>query len=166
MTFATSTTGSITPQAITVTALSSSKSYDGSNSSLATPTVTSGTLLGGDTAAFSKTYDTKNVGSDKILTATGSVNDGNGGSNYTVSFNTSNMGLITSRLITVTAGATTKGYDGSTTSTATPSITSGSLAGGDTAAFSETSTQGMSARARRSPRPAPSTTATAVMTIP
>ena len=108
VTFATSATGSITPQAITVTALSSSKSYDGSNSSLATPTVTSGTLLGGDTAAFSETYDTKNVGSDKILTATGSVNDGNGGSNYTVSFNTSNMGLITLRLITVTASATTK----------------------------------------------------------
>ena len=48
------------------------------------PTVTSGSLAPGDTAAFSETFDTQNVGIGKTLTASGSVNDGNGGNDYAV----------------------------------------------------------------------------------
>ena len=48
------------------------------------PTITSGSLAAGDTATFSESFDTKNVGIGKTLTPTGSVNDGNGGKNYDV----------------------------------------------------------------------------------
>ena len=74
------------PQAITVTAATSTKGYDGTTSSTATPTITAGSLATGDTAAFTETFDTRNVGTGKTLTAAGSVNDGNGGNNYAVTF--------------------------------------------------------------------------------
>ena len=83
----------------------------------------------GDTAAFSETYDTRNVGTGMTLTPAGSVNDGNGGSNYTVTLRANTAGSITARAITVTAAANTKSYDGTTTAAATPTITGGSLAG-------------------------------------
>ena len=46
-------------------------------------------------------------------------------------------GKIAARAITVTAAGSTKGYDGTASAAATPSIAAGSLAAGDTAAFSE-----------------------------
>src|SRR6202030_1444965 len=109
----------------------------GTTSSSGIPTVTGGTLATGDTAAFTETYDNKNVGTGKTLTATGSVNDGNSGNNYTVSFVTNTTGKITARAITVTAATDTKGYDGTTSSTGVPTVTGGSLASGDTGAFTE-----------------------------
>ena len=128
MTFVTNTTGSITARAITVTAAASTKVYDGTTSSTATPTITGGSLATGDTAAFSETFDTKNVGTGKTLTAAGSVNDGNSGNNYAVTFVANTTGSITARAITVTAATSTKSYDGTTSSTAAPTITAGSLA--------------------------------------
>ena len=114
MTFVTNTTGSITARAITVTAATSTKGYDGTTSSTAAPTITGGSLATGDTAAFTETFDTRNVGTGKTLTPAGSVNDGNGGNNYTVTFVTNTTGSITARAITVTAATSTKGYDGTT----------------------------------------------------
>ena len=52
----------------------------------AIPTITTGTLASGDTAAFTQTFDNANVGTAKTLTPAGVVNDGNGGANYTVTF--------------------------------------------------------------------------------
>ena len=138
VTFVTNTTGQITPLAITVTAAASSKTYDGTISSTATPTVTSGSLPSGDTAAFSETFATRNAGTGETLTAAGSVNDGDGGSNYTVTFVANATGQITPLAITVTAATATKVYDGTTSSTASPTIIAGSLAAGDTAAFTDT----------------------------
>ena len=63
------------------------------------------------------------MGTGKTLTAAGSVNDGNGGSNYAVTFVANTTGQITPRAITVTAATATKVYDGTTSSTATPTIT-------------------------------------------
>ena len=133
-----STTADITARAITVTAIASARVYDGTTSSTVTPTITSGSLAAGDTAVFTEVFDTRNVGTGKTLTAVGSVNDGNGGSNYSLSFVASTAGAIATRVITVTAVTSTKVYDGATSSTVTPTITSGSLAADDTAAFSET----------------------------
>jgi len=45
--------------------------------------------------------------------------------------------VITARPITVTAATNSRGYDGTTTAAATPTITSGTLAIGDTANFTE-----------------------------
>jgi len=129
------TTGVITARPITVTAGASSKVYDGLLTSPGVPTITSGSLLAGDTApAWVETYDSKNVGTTHVMTVTpASVNDGNGGANYTVTYNTIATGVITARPITVTAGASDKVYDGLLTSPGVPTITSGTLAAGDTA---------------------------------
>ena len=76
----------ITAEALTVTAATNTKAYDGTTSAAAIPTITSGSLQGSDTANFTETYDTKNVGTGKTLTPSGTVNDGNGGNNYTYTF--------------------------------------------------------------------------------
>ena len=54
-----------------MTAATNTKIYDGTTTAAATPTITSGSLATGDTAAFTETYDTKNVGTGKTLTASG-----------------------------------------------------------------------------------------------
>ena len=66
------------------------------------------------------------------------MNDGNGGASYTITFVNDTTGEITARAITVTATSDTKGYDATTASTAIPTITSGTLAGTDTASFTQT----------------------------
>ena len=95
-------------------------------------------MVSGDTATFTETFDTKDVGTGKTLTPVGSVNDGNGGNNYTVSVVTNATGSVSPRPITVTATASTKAYDGTISASAVPTITGGSLVAGDTRAFSET----------------------------
>ena len=130
------TTANITTLAITVTAVASTKAYDGTTSSSGSPSIAPA-LVGGDTSGFTQSYDTKHVGTGKTLTPSGSVNDGNSGNNYNVSFTSITTGVITARAITVTAATNTKSYDGTTSAAATPTITVGSLAAGDTANFSE-----------------------------
>jgi hypothetical protein len=131
-------TANIIARPITVTATPNVKIYDGTASASAVPTITSGSLVPGDTAAFSETFDNQKAGIGKTLTAAGSVNDGNGGNNYAVTLVTTTIGAIGPRAITVTAVSNSKVYDGTIAATATPAVTSGSLATGDTAAFSET----------------------------
>ena len=138
ITFANNTTGVITARAVTVTATTDTKTYNSSTSSSAVPTVTTGTLVGTDTGSFTQTFDTKNVGTAKTLTPAGSITDGNGGANYAITFATNTTGAITARAITVTASTDTKTYDGTTTSAAIPTITTGTLAGSDTGSFTQT----------------------------
>ena len=137
VTFVANTTGEIVARAITVTAASSTKTYDGSTSTTATPTITAGGLVAGDTVAFTEAFETKNAGTGETLTAAGSVNDGNDGSNYAVTFAADTTGQITARAITVTAATNTKNYDGTVSAAVKPTITTGSLAAGDAAAFNE-----------------------------
>ena len=137
VTFTNNTTGDVTARVILVTAVAATKTYDGTTTSSATPTVSEQTVATGDTAAFSESYDTRNAGTGKTLTAAGSVNDGNGGANYQVTFMTSTAGAVTARPITVTAATGTKTYDGMTSSAATPTVTGGGLVTGDTAVFAE-----------------------------
>src|SRR5262249_31543699 len=105
----------------TVTAVTDSRVYDGTTNSTAVPTIAPG-LAPGDAPQFSEAYDTKNVGVGKILTPSGSVNDGNNGANYSVTFANDTSGSITAMPITVTAVATTKAYDGTTSSSGEPAI--------------------------------------------
>ena len=75
--------------------MTNTKPYDGTTSAGAIPTVTG--LQGSDTVTnLSETYDTPAVGTGKTLSvATYTVNDGNGGANYTVSTVTNATGVIT-----------------------------------------------------------------------
>ncbi len=135
ITFVTDTTGVITLRPISVTATTDTKVYDGTTASSAVPTLTSGTLVGGEVANFTQTFDNRNVGTGKTLTATGNVN---GESNYAITFLTDTTGVITARPLTVTAASDTKVYDGTTSSTGIPTVTGGSIVGGETGNFSQT----------------------------
>src|SRR5207247_2007856 len=65
VTFSSVNTGTITGRAITVTATTDSRTYDGTSASVGVPTITSGSLISGDTANFSQTFNNKNVGTGK-----------------------------------------------------------------------------------------------------
>src|SRR4029077_18686162 len=83
ITFVDNTLGIITQAPITVTAVADNRQYNGTTSSANAPTI-SPNLFSGDTSGFTQSYDTKHVGTGKTITASGVVNDGNGGANYAV----------------------------------------------------------------------------------
>ena len=132
----------ITNAQITVTAIANTKTYDGNTSAVEIPTITTGSLAGGDIAVFKETYDSKNEGSGKTITpAVISIVDALGvsmASNYTVMLTNSANGVISKRDLTVTAAANEKIYDGTISAAASPTITAGTLASGDIALFKET----------------------------
>src|SRR5205807_2144437 len=120
-------TGTINKQAMTITAVTDSKTYDGTTTSSLTPTF--GSLQTGDTTTtFPQVFDSRNAGS-RTLTPGGIVNDGNSGNNYSYTFNTA-TGTISKAALTISAVTDSKTYDGTTTSSATPTF--GSLQTGDT----------------------------------
>ena len=100
----------VSPEAITITAVANSKVYDGTTSAAAVPTITSGSLATGDTADFTETYSTRNVGTGLTLKPSGTVNDDNGGENYTYTFVAVSTGVITPAALTITADDQTKAY--------------------------------------------------------
>ena len=101
--FADNTNGTISQTNLTVTAAPNTKTYDGTTSAAATPTVSAGSIQTGDSAAWTESYDTKNAGSGKTLTPAGTVTDGNGGANYNVTFASDTSGIINRTNLTVTA---------------------------------------------------------------
>ena len=131
ITFATNTTGAITARAITVTATTDSKTYDATTSSAAIPTITAGTLAGTDTGSFTQTFDNANVGTGKTLIPAGSVNDGNLGANYAITFVNDTTGVISQWAVTVTADSGQAKIYGTPDPTLTYTVTSGSLQPGD-----------------------------------
>lgn len=110
---------------ITVTAAANSKTYDGTTSASATPTITSGTLSSGDNGVFTESYDTRNVGSSKTLTPTGTIRDSGSAdvtSRYTITWTAANSGTITAATLTYTATGVHRNY-GSANPTFSGSIT-------------------------------------------
>jgi len=106
--------GDITPAPLTVTALSNTKVYDTTTSTSAMPVITTGTLFGTDTAVLAETYSNKNVGMGKTLTPTATINDGNSGVNYSISYVQNAGGVITPASLTVSGiTAANKVYDAS-----------------------------------------------------
>ncbi len=132
--------GTINQRALTVTAQTDTKTYDGTTGSAVAPVISAGALQSGDsTTSFAQTYDNRNAGSGKTLSAAGAVNDGNGGNNYSYSFVTDATGVINQRALTVTAQTDTKTYDGTTGSAVAPVISAGALQSGDsTTSFAQT----------------------------
>ncbi|MGZ6317248.1 MAG: YDG domain-containing protein, partial [Anaerolineales bacterium] len=137
--------GSLTigPRPITVTAAASSKPYDGGLTSSGVPTVTTGSLVNGNTGNFTQTYATKTVGTNKPLTPSGSVNDGNSGLNYTITFVPANTGTITAFGLTISgATAVSKQYDGLLTTTMDGSPTLVGVVSGDSVTLNTASAVG------------------------
>ncbi len=127
-------TGVITLKAVSVTAVTDTKTYDGGVTSLASPIV--GTLATGDAvlAAPTQVYDDKNIGTTHVLTASGLTIKDAGNvdvtANYTITYVPSPAtGVINLKAVSVTAVTDTKTYDGGVTSSASPIV--GTLATGD-----------------------------------
>ena len=99
------------------------------------PTLCSSGLAPGDVCALSQHFGDKNVGQAKLLIPSGSINDGNGGKNYSITFVSTN-GVIDQTPIMVTATPDNKPYDGTTGSAGVP-VVSGAIASGDTPNFSQ-----------------------------
>jgi gliding motility-associated-like protein len=103
--------GSITARAINVTAQTDTKVYDGTTASDNNPIT--GELATGDniTTQPIQTFDTKNAGTGKVLTASGLIiNDGNNGANYIVNYVANTTGAITPATLTYVATAAIKVY--------------------------------------------------------
>ncbi|CAN7322838.1 YDG domain-containing protein [Pseudorhodoferax sp. LjRoot39] len=107
--------------ALTISTSDTTKVYDGTTAAPGVATVTGGTLFGGDTlSGGTYTYTDKNAGSNKTVDVSGvTLNDGNGGGNYTVSYQSNTSSSITPKVLTATATASDKIYDGTTNATAT-----------------------------------------------
>ena len=117
--------------ALTLTATANTKTYDGTTSAAATPTVSG--LIGTDTVTdLVEAYADKNAGRGKTLSVTGyTVNDGFGGGNYAVRTVADSTGAIDQAAITVTGGAATKTF-GDPDPALPYQLTLGALFGGDT----------------------------------
>ncbi|MBN9421294.1 MAG: filamentous hemagglutinin N-terminal domain-containing protein, partial [Candidatus Accumulibacter sp.] len=124
----------VTPAALTVTTGAVTKTYDGTTAAAGSAIASAGTqLFGGDTlSGGSFAFTDRNAGSGKTVRVSGvTINDGNGGNNYTVSYADNTASTIDKAALTVTTGAVTKTYDG-TTAAAGSAIVSGGQLFGDT----------------------------------
>jgi uncharacterized repeat protein (TIGR02543 family) len=108
----------VTQRPISVTASSDTKFYDGTAISNAIPSLAPGSLANGDVANFTQSFDSRNAG-PRVLTPSGVVNDGNGGKNYSYTFNTTG-GTINKATLTITAATNTKTFDGTVSAAAVP----------------------------------------------
>ncbi len=125
----------ITARAITISTVTTSKVYDSSTSSSTTPNA-SPSLVGGDTfTTLSQSYNNRHVGTDKPLSLSYAINDGNSGNNYSVTQVTTATGTITKRSVTVSAVTDSKDYDCTTDSDEDPSVS----LGGDTSGLTPNS---------------------------
>ncbi len=123
-------TGAINKAFLTITATTTTKNYDGTSSSAATPAV-SGLVAGDSMTGLAEVYSDKNAASGKTLSVSAyTVSDGNGGNNYSVTRVSNTAGVINKAPLTIGPRANTKIYDSTTSAAATP-ILSG-LKGSDT----------------------------------
>ena len=104
------TTGTITQRPVIVTAVTDTKTYDGTTSSGGIPLLSGGTPLApGDTAPlWTQAFDNAAAGAGKLLIPAGSVVDGNGGKNYAYTFVNDSTGVIDLRAVTISADPKTK----------------------------------------------------------
>lgn len=107
--------GSLTIEqaALTVSTTDVTKTYDGSTSANGSAIVTGGTLYGSDSLSGGDfAFLDKNAGTGKTVTVSGvTVNDGNGGGNYVISYTDNTGSTITKAALTVTASDDSKPRD-------------------------------------------------------
>ena len=116
-------TGNIAQLEIDVTAVTDSKTYDGTTSSLGVPVVDP--LMIDDEVSIVpvQVFDNKNYGTGKSLIPSGlDISDGNEGNNYAVTYVNVTTGSIDQLGIDVTADTDSKTYDGTTSSDGVPVI--------------------------------------------
>lgn len=112
------------------------KTYDGTDTAnLAKGAVLSlsegvlpGETVGLDASAVQYLFDNKNAGANKAVTATGGKLTGADAGNYTLEMPSHITGKVNKAVVTVSATATSKVYDGTTTATITVAYASGAVA--------------------------------------
>ncbi len=120
----------ITPAPLTLSSSDVNKVFDGGLAANGTPVVTSGTLFGDTLSGGSYAYLDKNAGSGKSVSASAiTVNDGNGGANYTISYVNNTNSVITPAPLTLSTGDVSKVYDGGLAANGTPVVKAGTLFG-------------------------------------
>ncbi|MQV50906.1 YDG domain-containing protein, partial [Sinorhizobium medicae] len=124
----------ITARALTVSTEAVSKVYDGTVSASGTAIVTSGALQGSDTlSGGSFAFADKHAGAGKTVTVSDvTLNDGNSGGNYILTYADNTASEITARALTVSTKAVSRVYDGTVSASGTAIVTSGALQGSDT----------------------------------
>jgi filamentous hemagglutinin family protein len=124
--------GIIDPAALILSAVSDTKTYDGTTSSAQTPTQ-SGLVEGDGLSFLSQSFASRNAGTQTLNVDNGYVvNDGNGGNNYVVTLQSA-QGTIDPAALILSAVSDTKTYDGTTSSAQTP--TESGLVEGDSLSF-------------------------------
>jgi hypothetical protein len=129
-----STSADITRATLDISAVTDSKTYDGTTNSDKTPAV-SGLKSGDTVTGGTQAFGSKNVlGTDgsTLAVAGYTVNDGNSGNNYTVYTHTA-TGTITAKSLTVSFQANDKVFDGNTNATikSSPAALVGVVSGDD-----------------------------------
>jgi hypothetical protein len=121
----------VTKASLTIDTSNVIKAYDGTLAAAGSAVATAGTQLFGTDTMSGGTYafTNANAGSgDKTVTASGvTVNDGNGGGNYTVTYVNNTTSTINPASLTVDAANVTKTYDGTLSATGTAAVVSGTL---------------------------------------
>ena len=121
------TTANISPRALSLSAVTDTKTYDGTTSSSGVVAISGHQV--GDTITATQVFDSKHAlgtGASTLKVGTFTINDGNDGKNYSVTQNTA-TGTIQKASLTVTATQVEKTYDGTTSATGTGTV--GTLAG-------------------------------------
>lgn len=106
------------------------KTYDGSLAALGTAVATGGTVLfGGDSVSGgSFVFTNAHAGANKTVTVGGvTVNDGNGGGNYTISYANNTTSTINRANLTLSTSDVTKTYDGTLSAAGSANVVSGTL---------------------------------------
>src|ERR1019366_515690 len=111
--------GTITPAPLIINAVTDTKQYDGGTSSIGIPTADT---LGTDTLTATQSFGSKNVmgaGASVLSVDPGyTINDGNGGADYTVTRVNTALGTITPAPLTASLiGTVQKTYNGDTIAT-------------------------------------------------
>jgi fibronectin-binding autotransporter adhesin len=132
-------TGTITPAAVTVTAATDSKAYDGTTASSAAVTNVTGLLSGDSLAGLFQTYNNAHAlganGSLLVVNGSGASVNGSRGSllaDYAVSY-ANTTGTVTPKVLATVINAVGKTYDGTTSTTSTVTLAPSGLVGSDSA---------------------------------
>jgi filamentous hemagglutinin family protein len=129
------TTSTINKANLTLTTSNVIKTYDKTTTAAGTASVSSGTLFTGDTitgGSFAFTDVNFGAGNKTVTVGSVTVNDGNSGNNYNVSYANNTTSTINKAGIVFTTSDVTKTYDGLLTAAGITAISSGTLFGGDT----------------------------------
>jgi len=133
--YANNTTSTINKASLLLKASDVTKTYDGGLSAIGTAVLTGGTQLFSTDAITggSFAFTDKNAGSgNKTVTTSGvTVNDGNGGNNYNVSYANNTTSTINKANVTLSTANVTKTYDGGLAAAGTATATVGTVFTGD-----------------------------------